>query len=340
MTWLSDSVLDHLGQIADLPDLSGTKYDLLEKIGQGGMGSVYAVQDRDLGRQVALKVLAAVPTDEPAKARLTQEARIISRLEHPGIVPVHDCGMLPDGRIYYTMKLVRGERLDQAVRSRPGISNSLRLFEKICEAVAFAHANGVIHRDLKPQNIMVGPFGEVLVMDWGIAKLLERSTISSIAPRSAASGHDPSSPATSDGVVVGTPGYMAPEQAQGGVESVGASSDIYALGALLYFLLTHRDPASSGPDREVRPRTLNRSIPRPLEAICQRAMAPNAQQRYQNISLLADDIARFLANERVSAYAEGPLGTAWRLAVKYRAAIILVVAYLVIRIILLFWLGT
>jgi serine/threonine-protein kinase len=337
VTWLSDTVLEHLGQVANLPDLGGTKYDVLEKIGQGGMGSVYAVHDRDLGRQVALKVLAAV-ADEPAQARLTLEARIISRLEHPGIVPVHDFGVLPDGRVYYTMKLVRGQRLDQSVRAQPGLSNSLHLFEKICEAVAFAHANGVIHRDLKPQNIMVGPFGEVLVMDWGIAKLLCDSAISPAA--SAASGHDHNLRVTGHGAVVGTPGYMAPEQTQGAVESVDARSDVYALGALLYFLLTQRDPPSPGPNGEICPHTLNRPILRPLEAICRKAMAPNPQQRYQSVASLGDDIACFLANERVSAHAEGPLGAAWRLTLKYRAAIVLVLAYLVIRIVLLFWTGS
>src|SRR5689334_18747532 len=171
MKWLSDAVLDHLCQIADAPDLSGTKYELVEKIAQGGMAIVYLARDRDLDRPVALKILADLPFDPQAKSRMVNEARIIARLEHPGIVPVHDSGVLPDGRLYYAMKLVRGKRLDEHVGPTTPLSDVLRIFEKICEAVAFAHAQGVIHRDLKPQNIMVGSFGEVLVMDWGVAKV-------------------------------------------------------------------------------------------------------------------------------------------------------------------------
>src|SRR5262249_2034305 len=171
MRWLSDAVLDHLSQVADGPDLSGTKYELVEKIARGGMASIYLAKDRDLDRPVALKVLSDPPSDPQARRRMVNEARIIARLEHPGIVPVHDSGVLPDGRIYYAMKLVRGKRVDEHVGRSTTLSELLGIFEKICQAVAFAHAQGVIHRDLNPQNIMVGPFGEVLVMDWGVAKV-------------------------------------------------------------------------------------------------------------------------------------------------------------------------
>ena len=176
MTWLSNAALEHLCRVADWPDLSGTRYEAIEKIGQGGMGSVFRARDRELDRDVALKVLTAWPENNEARNRMVAEARITARLEHPGIVPVHDAGVLPDGRFYYAMKLIRGNRLDEQVGPTTGLTERLDLFLRVCDAVAFAHAHGIVHRDLKPQNIMVGPFGEVLVMDWGVAKPLGAST--------------------------------------------------------------------------------------------------------------------------------------------------------------------
>src|SRR5262249_50163747 len=155
MTWLSDAVLAHLRQVAGWPDVSGTRYELVETIGQGGMGTVYRAHDRQLDRDVALKVLHALPDGAQAPLRLAREARLIARLEHPGIVPVHDAGVLPDGRVYYAMKLVRGKRLDEQVDPATPLAERLHILQKICDAVAFAHANGVLHRDLKPQNVMV-----------------------------------------------------------------------------------------------------------------------------------------------------------------------------------------
>jgi eukaryotic-like serine/threonine-protein kinase len=195
MRFLSDDAVAHLRQISELPDLSGTRYELVRELGRGGMGVVYEVRDRELGRAVAMKV---VESDWRA------EARVIAALEHPGIVPIHDSGTLPDGRLYYTMKLVRGTRLDGWAQADHAITERLRLFARICEPVAFAHANGVVHHDLKPENVMVGEFGAVLVMDWGVAG-------------------------------VGTPGYMAPEQLRG--ETVDARADVYGLAAVLESLL-------------------------------------------------------------------------------------------------------
>ncbi|HEV3163195.1 MAG TPA: serine/threonine-protein kinase, partial [Isosphaeraceae bacterium] len=172
MKWISDATIDHLKQVADWPELGGTKYEVIEKIGEGGMATVYLALDRELERPVALKVSRAAVTDTATGERMLREARTIARLEHPGIVPIHDAGVLPDGRLYFTMKLVRGQRLDECARQRTELSDRLLLFQRICEAVAFAHTHGVIHRDLKPENIMVGAFGEVLVMDWGLAKTL------------------------------------------------------------------------------------------------------------------------------------------------------------------------
>ena len=263
MKWLSDQALDRLRAAADAPDLSGTGYVLLDKLGAGGMGGVFRVEDTALGRQVALKVIGIVDSSGEFGARLLREAKIIAQLEHPGIVPVHDVGTLPDGRVFYTMKLVQGRRLDQQRDELGGLPERLRTFQKICEAVSFAHAHHVLHRDLKPQNIMVGPFGEVLVMDWGLAKLLDAEIPAERkqnAPRQPPAFRRWTSEAdTAHGVVLGTPGYMAPEQARGEVEAVGPRADIYSLGAVLKFLMDN-----SG------------RTPKALAAIAGKAMAEDA----------------------------------------------------------------
>jgi eukaryotic-like serine/threonine-protein kinase len=328
---LSDPVLDHLCRVADSPDLSGTKYELVEKIAQGGMACVYLAKDRDLDRLVALKVLCDPPSDPQAGSRLANEARIIARLEHPGIVPVHDSGVLADGRIYYAMKLVRGQRLDEYVGPSTTRNDLLAIFEKICQAVSFAHAHGVIHRDLKPQNIMVGSFGEVLVMDWGVAKVRAETAASVSFPANGSVARIGSQTDTAHGTILGTPGYMAPEQARGDVEAIDARTDVYALGAILYFLLTGQLKPP------LRPRG---ALPRPLEAICLKALAGPQSERYQSVEALAADVARFRAQGPVEAYRERFFEKATRLMGKHRTAIILVLAYLAMRIAFLFLPGS
>jgi serine/threonine protein kinase len=327
--WLSDQALDRLRVAADMPDLSGTGYVLLDKLGAGGMGGVFRVEDTALGRQVALKVIGIVDSSGELSARLLREAKIIAQLEHPGIVPVHDVGTLPDGRVFYTMKLVQGLRLDQHRNELGGVPERLRTFQKICEAVSFAHAHHVLHRDLKPQNIMVGKFGEVLVMDWGLAKLLNAEMPAAAdssgkvslqqPPRSVA---DRAEADTAHGVVLGTPGYMAPEQARGDVETVGPRLDVYSLGAVLGFLL-----ADCG------------RVPKALSAIGSKASAENPQDRYGSVEELANDIAHYLDGLPVSAYPEGPLARLWRWVVKNSAWILLIVAYLVMRAVFILWRG-
>jgi serine/threonine protein kinase len=303
MRWLSDAAVDHLREVADRPDLAHTPYELREPIARGGMGTVYRARDRRLDRDVAIKVMNA-PAPAPAELdRMRNEARILARLEHPGILPVHDLGALPDGRLFYVMKLVRGRRLDEAIADEP-LHARLRTFGRICEAVAFAHAQGVVHRDLKPENVMVGPFGEVLVLDWGVARILG----------------DPARGET--GTVVGTPGYMSPEQARGETARVDERADVYALGAVLRFLIIEPGGASGAPPA--------------LDAIGAKALAASPADRYTSVGELAAEVERFLAARPVQAYPEGPVERARRLAVKYRTPLLLVAAYLLMRVLLAF----
>jgi len=373
--WLGDGALDHLREVASEPDLAGTPYEIVGTIGQGGMGTVYLARDRDLDREVALKVVQ-LPDDDDG--RMLREARILARLEHPGIVPVHDVGVLPDGRAWYVMKRVRGSRLDEHARTL-SLPDRLRVFERICEAVAFAHAHGVIHRDLKPENVMVGPFGEVLVMDWGVAKIGphppapspssptpsqgegetaktteamragegrwrpspsegvgevgEGSGVRAPAPSPPARGRGLGrggtgsipgvrAPATAHGTILGTPGYMAPEQERGEVERIDERTDVYALGAILAFLMEGEEP-----------------VPRPLEAIRSRAMAAEPEDRYPNVRDLSADLGRYLDGLPVAAYRESLMERAQRVFRRYRVPILLVLAYLLMRALLILILG-
>ncbi len=311
---LTDQALSRLRTSAELPDLTGTRYRAIHKLGQGGMGSVYCVEDEMLGRQVALKVIALSDAQGELRNRLLHEARVIAQLEHPGIVPVHDVGTLPDGRIFYTMKLVQGQRLDQYVPSLTTLTERLRLFQRICEPVSFAHARGVLHRDLKPQNVMVGPFGEVLVMDWGLAKLLSDSRDSTTSSEAGLSSE------TQHGAVLGTPGYMSPEQAKADRAQIACPTDVYSLGAILQFLLDGFIP-----------------LPRPLMAILNKCLEQEPSARYPSAQELASDIGNYLDGRAVSAYPEGPLARAWRWALRNQAWLLLIAAYLLMRTLFILW---
>ena len=314
---LADGAVHHLQRVLGEPEVPGGRYEILAEVGAGGMGVVHRALDRVLGREVALKALRPDLAGSEIAARLAREALILARLEHPGIVPVHDAGTLADGRAFYVMKLVRGTRLEDAVRALP-LAEVLRLFLRICETVEFAHAKGVIHRDLKPSNIMVGPYGEVLVLDWGIARVVHEGP-----EQEAASGPKPAVPTEGDtgpGAVLGTPGYMAPEQAQGWPHLVDARSDVFGLGAILRGL-------ASGPGAE--------PVPRPLASICRRACAPDPAGRYPSAAALGADVIRFLDGEPVEAHRETVLERGGRLFRRYQTAIVLVLTYLVIRFVFL-----
>jgi serine/threonine protein kinase len=345
MTWLSDTAVTRLRAAADLPDLTGTRYRMVDKLGQGGMGGVYRVEDTALGRHVALKVIGVADPDGELATRLLREAHVIAQLEHPAIIPVHDVGTLADGRVFYTMKLVQGRRLDQQVAEAGTIAERLRLFQKICEAVSFAHAHGVLHRDLKPQNVMVGRFGEVLVMDWGLSKLLNQKDASGLPENGPPFGaaEQSASVVTTHGSVLGTPGYMAPEQARGDVTTLDQRADVYSLGAMLRFLLgtqlggDSKTTATNARTPSAIPIAWQSGTPRALIAISEKATSGDPANRYATVGGLANDVAHYLDGLPVSAYPESRLVRLWRWVVKNRAWILLILAYLVMRMLLIAW---
>jgi serine/threonine protein kinase len=327
MKRLSDKAIDRLREAVETPDLAGTPYRIIGKIARGGMGEVFVAQDSRLDRKVAIKITDSPDPSGELARRLTVEARIIARLEHPGIVPVHDAGALEDGRVFYVMKHVEGDRLDEHVKKIDSLSDRLRIFQKVCEAVSFAHARGVLHRDLKPENIMVGRFGEALVMDWGVAKILrdpEERTENDSTPLDSAT--------TSHGAVVGTRGYMSQEQAEG-ASDIDERADVYSLGAVLYFLLTDRAPS------DARPRRIKPDLPRAIEAVCLKAMSASRDERYAGAHEMLTDVTRFLDGQRVTAYRESAFEQASRWAARNRFLLILALAYLLMRIVLLMAFG-
>jgi eukaryotic-like serine/threonine-protein kinase len=307
----------------------GVRYQILRRHARGGLGEVFVAHEEDLKREVALKQIRPdYAGDFLSQVRFVREAEITGSLGHPGIVPVFGLGRHPDGRPFYVMPFIRGHGLDLAIKRfhddcRPNDAGGkvvefrklLSHFLDVCQAIDYAHSQNVIHRDIKPSNIMIGPFGETLVVDWGLAKVLVTPDPCDGTESKANHGAAPAERAeTLAGSPLGTPHYMSPEQAAGRLDLLGTRTDIYSLGATLYCLLTGRAPfAEKDLSRlleRVRcadfepPRRLDRSIPRAQEAICLKAMARLPGDRYPSARTLALDIERWLADEPVSAYPE------------------------------------
>ncbi len=338
------------------------RYEEVREHGRGGVGRVLLVHDEHLGRDIALKELLPEPIDSesdtlkspsspsiPLIARFLQEARITSQLDHPGIVPVYELGRRQDGTLYYTMKLVRGKTLNRAIKDAGSLEKRLELlphFVDLCQAIAYAHSRGVIHRDIKPSNVMVGEFGETVVLDWGLAKVRDQEDIHENSMEKTVHalqlGEDGEAAKTAYGQVLGTPVYMAPEQAQGEIDKVNERTDVYALGAALYILLTGEPPFKGKSAQAViqkviheepEPiRSLEPKVPAELAAICAKAMAKDPAIRYLTAKELADEIQRYQSDGLVGAYEYKFSEHLWRFVNKRKA--ILVTASLALIILL------
>jgi serine/threonine protein kinase/Flp pilus assembly protein TadD len=334
-----------------LLDSSRGRFEILRTHAAGGLGEVFLAQDRELNREVALKEIQARFADDPtSRARFIVEAEVTGSLDHPGVVPVYSLGKDVDGRPFYAMRFIRGESFKEAIqRFHAGPAGSgetgtaahsgttsgtvraadaresrdfelrrlLGRFVEVCNTIAFAHSRNVLHRDIKPANIMLGPYGETLVVDWGLAKRLDQPGEANLgemlAPRAGQSGLLAE---TVYGSAIGTPSYMSPEQSLGRLDLLGPASDIYSLGATLYVLLTGKEPVTAGTIVEIlakiqngdfrRPREIKREIPTPLEAICLKAMALEPEDRYESCQALAEDLEHWMADEPVVACPDTP----------------------------------
>jgi hypothetical protein len=309
------------------------RYVLGAKHAEGGLGEVFVAHDTELNRDVALKRIKATVSSDDGCRRFLVEGEVTGRLEHPGVVPVYGLGHDDAGRPFYAMRFVRGETLYEAIQrfhvadgpSRdPGergkaLRELLGQFVAVCNTVAYAHSRGILHRDLKPANVLLGPYGETLVVDWGLAKPFRRDEQArtageeSLAPASLQDGEQ-----TQQGQAIGTPQYMSPEQAAGRWDVVGPASDVYSLGATLYALLTGVPPIEGRYVGEVLekvrqgefrpPGQRKAGVPRALEAVCLKAMALKPEDRYATALDLAAEVKSWLADEPVQAYRE-PLPT-------------------------------
>lgn len=371
-----------LGGTAAPVELGSGRYALHGEVARGGMGAILRVWDKDLRRHLAMKIILdhldpkakAAPgslSSREALRRFLDEAQITGQLDHPGVVPVHELGIDARGRAFFTMQLVRGKTLREVFRlaweEKEGWTQArvLELFIKVCDTLAYAHSKGVVHRDIKPSNVMVGKYGQVYVMDWGLAKVLgkegpkeleidrdEPPSVTRIRTQDDADGSTSGPLLTQDGTVVGTPNYMPPEQALGKVEEIGPTADVYSVGAMLYEFLARTAPYKPR-EGKISPRqvlwavahhepssldTEARSAPRDLIAVCQKAMSRDLRERYAEASALAMDLRAFLDGKVVRALRAGPLAELLKWGARNRAvsATLLAASVIVVLLVILY----
>ncbi len=340
------------------------RYRIVRNHAKGGLGEVFVAIDRELNREVALKeIQLRHAQDQESRDRFILEAEVTGGLEHPGIVPVYGMGTYADGRPYYAMRFIKGDSLKEAIaafhaveplKREPGqrsleLRKLLRRFLDVCNAIEYAHQRGVLHRDLKPGNIMVGRYGETLVVDWGLARAKGKTGPGSGSGSGSTTEErtfvptSGNSSETIQGSAMGTPAYMSPEQAAGDLDRLGPCSDVYSLGATLYSLLTGKPPFQNADlgailqavqkGQFLRPRTLDHTIDPPLEAICLKAMALRPEDRYNSPRALADDIEHWAADEPVTAWREPVSRRARRWVKRHRTAVTSGVATLVMALV-------
>ncbi len=343
---MSDAQASQRATTDHAPGLSG-RFRILRPHAKGGLGQVSVALDQELHREVALKeILVHLSDDTNARERFVLEAEITGGLEHPGIVPVYALGQSDDGRPYYAMRFIKGDSLKQSIEQfhkadNPNLKDEgerqmalrqlLGRFIVVCNAMDYAHSRGVLHRDLKPGNIMVGEYGETLVVDWGLAKALGQREVGTDATPLRPSSALSSSVQTMQGSAIGTPAYMSPEQAAGKLDELGPTTDVYSLGATLYHLLCGRPPFEKEDLYEIlkkvhrgefpRPRSVLPTIPRGLEAICLKGMALRPEDRYPTARAMADDIEHWLADEPISAAEDSAVERLGRWARKHKSLV-------------------
>ena len=339
-----------LGKIKTVTDEMPGRYEIQEELARGGSGRILVVFDRHVGRKIAMKELISDLSKAPSQTkdpqvtairnRFLREARVTGRLEHPSIVPVYEIGKHTDGTFYYTMRLVKGRTMLSAIKRSGDVSDRLSLlphFYHVCNAVAYAHSKGVINRDIKPSNVMIGEFGETVVLDWGLAKI--KGSEETIFVR-----HDDEEIGkTVFGQAIGTPSYMPPEQAEGNIGEIDEISDIYSLGAILYQILTGKTPFTGRTTDEIIQKVLNEKIenvvkiekdaPPELAAIAEKALSKNKEERYTSVGEMIDDLSAYMSGRKVGVYHYSAFESLKFLAAHHKSAFIAAITIFVITIV-------